>query len=382
MLTDAQKSVITATVPVLAEHGVALITHFYGRMLKYNPELQQVFNITHQRTGHQARALASAVLAYAQHIDNPAVLQKAVTHIAHKHVSVGIRAEHYPIVGHHLIESIREVLGEAASPSIIEAWTAAYEQLAQIMIAAEGTLYSEAACSQGGWSGWRSFVITEKCSETDDVVSLLLKPVDGGSVMAVKPGQYVSVRLFLREENMVQPRQYTVTQSGTNHLRITVKHVSAQGSKPEGMVSKALHASPVGTVVDVSAPAGELTLPEGRTPVVFISAGIGVTPIVAMLKTIEETREVVHLHVCRTSNDFVLRNEVEAAMEGRDCRTLHVCYTQGKGRPDVATYGTLVRPEADYVICGPDGFMKDVVHTLTGQGVPADKLHIERFSVG
>ena len=150
MLTPNQISLVKATIPVLREHGVALTAHFYARMLKGNPELRQVFNQGHQRAGRQQEALAAAVLAYAEHIENPAALLPAVEHIAGKHVSVGIRAEHYPIVGRHLLASIQEVLGEAATPELIEAWGAAYGQLAGILIEKESALYDEAANVEGG----------------------------------------------------------------------------------------------------------------------------------------------------------------------------------------------------------------------------------------
>ena len=129
MLTKQQIELVKATVPVLREHGVALTSHFYKRMLSHNPELMQVFNMGHQRAG--------AVLAYAENIENLPALLGAVAHIANKHVSVGIRAEHYPIVGKHLIASIKEVLGDAATPELIDAWTAAYMQLADVLIGAE-----------------------------------------------------------------------------------------------------------------------------------------------------------------------------------------------------------------------------------------------------
>lgn len=382
MLTDAQKAIITATVPVLRENGVALTKHFYNRMLTHNPELRQIFSMTHQRTGHQAGALASAVLAYAQNIDNLAVLEQAVTHIAHKHVSVGIRAEHYPIVGHHLIESIREVLGEAATPDIIDAWSAAYAQLADVFINAEAQLYKDATLAPGGWSGWRSFVITEKRQETADVVSFILKPVDNGRVIDVVPGQYLSVRVYIKDENLVQPRQYTITEGAEDHLRITVKHIAAEGDKPEGMVSKTLHGAEVGTVVDIAAPMGEFTLPAGNDPLVLLSAGIGITPMVAMLKGVEEGREVLHMHTCRNPEDFVLRREVEGAIQGHAGRRLVEHYTETAGRPDEKTIASMVVPQADYVICGPDGYIVMAVRALKEAGVPANKIRFEHFSVG
>ena len=374
MLNDAQKDVIRATVPVLTENGVALITHFYNRMLTHNPELQQVFNITHQKTGHQAKALASAVLAYAQHIDNPAVLMSAVKHIGHKHSSVNIRAEHYPIVGHHLIESIKEVLGDGATHEVIDAWTKAYEQLAQIMIGFENDLFQKAALQRGGWSGWRSFVISHKNFETPNVITFTLVPVDKGAVPYVAPGQYVSVKVNLPEQGLVQPRQYTVTSANEHELQITVKRI--------GMVSTALHEAAEGTVVEVTPPMGEFTLPSGNKPLFMISAGIGVTPIVAMLKTVEENRKVQIVHVCKSQEDFALRNCVEALVKTNVNRTLHVHMTQQNGKWSTDQLASQLIPDADYVICGPDSFMKAVVNTLKSHQVDESRIHYERFGVG
>ena len=112
--------------------------------------------MTHQRTGSQPRALAHAVHAYATHIDDPSVLAGALRHTAMRHCSVGVRAEHYPIIGRHLIAAIREVLGEIATPSVIDAWSADYNQLAAMMIALEQDRYSSAAQAPGGWSCWRA----------------------------------------------------------------------------------------------------------------------------------------------------------------------------------------------------------------------------------
>ena len=167
--------------------------------------------MTHQRTGSQPRALAHAVHAYATHIDDPSVLAGALRHTAMRHCSVGVRAEHYPIIGRHLIAAIREVLGEIATPSVIDAWSADYNQLAAMMIALEQDRYSSAAQAPGGWSCWRGFVLTDRHEETADAVSLTLGPANNGSVVQVRPGEYVSVRVYIPGENLVQPRQYTVT---------------------------------------------------------------------------------------------------------------------------------------------------------------------------
>ena len=132
-MTEEQIKLIKATVPVLKEHGVTLTKHFYQRMFTHNPELKHVFNMGNQQNNKQQTALALAVLAYAEHIEDPSVLLPVVDTIGHKHASLDIRPEHYAIVGKHLIASISEVLGEGATPELLEAWTLAYGQLADLM---------------------------------------------------------------------------------------------------------------------------------------------------------------------------------------------------------------------------------------------------------
>src|SRR5215204_1306277 len=114
--------------------GDTITRHFYKRMFTGNPDVRAFFNPAHQHSGGQQRALAAAICAYAQNIENPAVLAGAVELIAQKHCSLGVRAEHYPIVGEHLLGSIREVLGAACTEQIIDAWAAAYGLLAGILI--------------------------------------------------------------------------------------------------------------------------------------------------------------------------------------------------------------------------------------------------------
>ncbi|HEX4879311.1 MAG TPA: globin domain-containing protein, partial [Limnobacter sp.] len=146
-VTAEQKQWIKATIPTLEEGGEALTTHFYQLMFARYPQVKQFFNPAHQAQGTQPRALANAVLAYARHIDNPTVLMSAVTRMANKHASLGVKAEHYPIVGECLLAAMKEVLGEAALPQIIDAWGAAYQQLADILINAEANLYARQAMS-------------------------------------------------------------------------------------------------------------------------------------------------------------------------------------------------------------------------------------------
>ncbi|WP_337807938.1 NO-inducible flavohemoprotein [Parasutterella sp.] len=385
MLTKQQIELVKATVPVLREHGVALTSHFYKRMLSHNPELMQVFNMGHQRAGFQQQALAGAVLAYAENIENLPALLGAVAHIANKHVSVGIRAEHYPIVGKHLIASIKEVLGDAATPELIDAWTAAYMQLADILIGAEKAIYDKNAVAEGGWTGWRFFKVAEKSKQTDNVTSFKLVPVDNGKMPEVKAGQYISVRVFVKGQDLIQPRQYTVVKADATSLTIAVKKVEAVEKSPAGMVSNTLHNDiNEGDVVEVSFPVGEFNLPEGNGELCLLSAGIGITPLFAMLKEAvqkDPTRKISFVHVCKNKEAIPFREELALVVKEGNV-SFEVFETSEHGRPSEDFFKSLVSQGADYCICGPVPFMKLAASELVKNGVAENKIHAEKFGTG
>lgn len=385
MLTKQQIELVKATVPVLREHGVALTSHFYKRMLSHNPELMQVFNMGHQRAGFQQQALAGAVLAYAENIENLPALLGAVAHIANKHVSVGIRAEHYPIVGKHLIASIKEVLGDAATPELIDAWTAAYMQLADVLIGAEKAIYDKNAVAEGGWTGWRFFKVAEKSKQTDNVTSFKLVPVDNGKMPEVKAGQYISVRVFVKGQDLIQPRQYTVVKADATSLTIAVKKVEAVEKSPAGMVSNTLHNDiNEGDVVEVSFPVGEFDLPEGNGELCLLSAGIGITPLFAMLKEAvqkDPTRKISFVHVCKNKEAIPFREELALVVKEGNV-SFEVFETSEHGRPSEDFFKSLVSQGADYCICGPVPFMKLAASELVKNGVAENKIHAEKFGTG
>lgn len=145
MLDQNTIDIIKSTVPVLKEHGLAITTHFYKRMFENNPEVKAFFNMDNQVSGEQPKALAMTILAAAQNIDNLNALLPAIQKIGKRHVEVGIRPEHYPIVGSNLLLAIKEVLGDAATDEVITAWGKTYEVIADLFINVETELYKQQA---------------------------------------------------------------------------------------------------------------------------------------------------------------------------------------------------------------------------------------------
>jgi hemoglobin-like flavoprotein len=135
---------IQATAPALREHGVAITTRMYERLF-VNEEVKALFDQAAQESGEQPKRLAGAILAYAENIDKLQNLTAPVERMVRRHVETGVKAEHYPYVAEALLPAIRDVLGEAATDEILEAWGQAYWFLADILIGKEAECYAEAA---------------------------------------------------------------------------------------------------------------------------------------------------------------------------------------------------------------------------------------------
>jgi len=391
-----QKQLISATVPVLKENGVLLTTYFYNRMFTHNPELKNMFNMGNQESGKQQTALAMAVLAYAENIANPGVLMPVVDRIGHKHVSLDIRPEHYQIVGRHLIASIQEVLGAAATPDILDAWTAAYQQLATLMSGHETKLYQQKATQQGGWTGWRPFFVGKKIVESEEITSFYLQPTDGGKVMPHIPGQYISIRVFLPELSLYQSRQYSVSSTPTHdYYRISVKKEKGLLLDTDGKISNYLHNFiQEGDKVDLTAPAGNFTLTEDLdAPVVLISGGVGLTPMMSMLQNLVEkdySHSITWLHGCRSRKVHAFKAELDEITAINENVSQHIFYDlltatdehEGvmEGFLDINKIASLPQfPGTRYYVCGPSAFIQKQFNDLVAKGIEKEAILFEEF---
>lgn len=400
-LSAEHKEIVKSTAPVLSEHGIAITSHFYKRMLNSHPELKNIFNVAHQNTGTQPAALAHAVWAYAVNIDNLGALSAAVSRIGHKHASLGVTPEQYPIVGEHLLASIKEVLGDAVNQPILDAWKAAYQQLADIFIGFESDLYRKAAQTPGGWNGWRKFKVAHKVHESDEVISFFLEPLDSGQLPQFQPGQYISVRIFVPELGVYQPRQYTLSEiADGKHFRISVKKEAANGIRPAGRISNVLHDNlPEGSELEVSMPYGDFTLDvDSDTPVVLISGGVGITPMLSMLGGVTEhakTRPVVFVHAVRNSKVHAMKTYLSNIMRENPQVSRAIFYEEitdsdekdvdydYEGRIELANIeDKVLLPGASYYLCGPIPFMQTHRKSLEALGVPSTRIHSEVFGAG
>ncbi len=388
MISAASRPYIDASVAVLREHGLAVTTTFYRNMFAAHPELGNLFNMGNQASGAQQQSLASAVFAYAANIGDPGALGPVVRRIVHKHVSVGIRAEHYPIVGRFLLGAIAETLGEAATAPLLAAWDEAYNSLAALFIEAEKSLYAQAGIAPGQT---RAVRVTEVTQQGTEVKSIRFVATDDAPLPAFKAGQYVSVTVNF-EDGRTQLRQYSLSDAfDGDSMRISVKRESAGASTPAGEVSNWIHDHvKVGGTLLVSPPFGDFAIDtESDEPVVLLSAGVGVTPMIAALNRIARhnpQRYVIFGHAARDAAHHAHRADIAAASAAMPNLRVVTFYESRNGAADalegmmdMKAMPSWPRAETEVYLCGPLPFMQAQWLDLVGAGVPVTRLQREVF---
>ncbi|ACL57118.1 NO-inducible flavohemoprotein [Methylobacterium nodulans] len=395
-LSPSTIALVKATVPALEAHGLDITLRMYERLFQ-NADIRDLFNQSHHgETGSQPKALAQAVLAYARNIDNLGVLGGAVERIAQKHVALNILPEHYPFVADALLGAIGDVLGEAATPEICAAWGEAYWFLAELLIGREAAIYRELAAKPGGWNGWRDFVVESVTPESAVITSFVLVPADGGPVLRHEPGQYLGF-LFDLPGHGVLKRNYSISCAPNDRAyRITVKRETSPGV-PAGIVSNWLHDHAVpGTVLKAAPPAGDFFLDRTTdTPVVLVSGGVGLTPVMSMLETITAKapeRPIWYVHGALNGRVHAMRGNVSALAAGNPNLRSQIFYAEPDAQDrqgehyheeGLITADWLVAntPHADatYYLCGPKPFLASLVNGLRRKGVSDERVRFEFF---
>lgn len=397
-------------------------------MLRDHPDLHNYFNNVNMHTGKQPRALTSLILAFASNIVNISELTPKLERVAQKHASLNIQPEQYDIVGKYLLRAFSAVLGPSMTPDVKLAWTKAYSVMAKMLTGRESHIYREFE----QWKAWRKFMIYDKKNETigGSIVSFTLKPVDGKPLPTFLPGQYVTLRLTVPGMKYAQLRQYSLSDAPSpDHYRITVKRdqgtnwdylsprddmtVSSAASSASdssigsvqpcrpGIVSNSLiDEFHEGDTLELTHPSGSFHLDtnvDTSMPLVLISAGVCVAPLMSILNTVVEkriTRPVSWIQASR--HDAPFQSHVEKiAKKHPNMRTKF--FKSRLSDSDVLSYTStfdndflsltaedlyLSNRMSEYYVCGPEKFMIQASNHLQRYGVQPERVQFEIFSVG
>ncbi|SFF93101.1 globin domain-containing protein [Blastococcus tunisiensis] len=391
MLSDRSRPVIEATLPVVAENIEEIATRFYGHLFGEHPELiDGVFNRGNQAEKTQQMALAGSVAVFATSLVKvPEQLpEHLLSRIAHKHASLGITPAQYDVVHDNLFWAIADVLGDAVTPEVAAAWDEVYWLMAYALINQERGLYSARGVRPE--TVWREWEVAEKVQETDDVVTFRMRRTDDRLVKTSLPGQYVTVQVPM-PDGVRQPRQYSLTKADDGeHRQFSVKRVHG-GGKPDGEVSNFLcERVQVGDRLTMSLPFGDVVLDDSGRPVVFASAGIGITPMAGMLSHLAAAGShlpITLLHADLDEASFALRDQVLEDIRYLPGASAHVWFERGgestlpaeihSGQVDLDD--VKLPDDAGYYLCGPLPFMQAVRSALIDRGVPARDIQYEVF---
>ncbi|MBK1724492.1 MOSC domain-containing protein [Thiocystis violacea] len=286
-------------------------------------------------------------------------------------------------------DSLRRVL---ASRDLGEAWRLHLERTLEA---------AESAPNPWGWDGERTFVVDRRVAETETVTSFYLAPKDGEALPPFKPGQFLTLGLDIPGQPRPVTRTYTISDApNPDHYRLSIKREPPPAHRPEsppGLASSYFHDQvQPGTRLRVKAPRGGLWLdPRAETPVVLVSAGIGLTPMLSMLNAIVaagSARPVWFIHGTRNAREHVMGEHLRRLAAAHDNVQLHVRYSRpepgdvvgrshdGVGHVTADVLKRLLPPAAyDFYLCGPTPFMRSLYNGLLDWGVAEDRIHSEFF---
>jgi nitric oxide dioxygenase len=392
MLSRTARPIVQATLPLVGENIGTIAGRFYQRMFAEHPQLMDgTFNRGNQAAGTQQQALAGSVAVFADALVNTPdrLPERLLSRIAHKHASLGIRPDQYQIVHDNLMWAVADVLGDAVTADVAAAWDEVYWLMAYALTSEERGLYSARGVTpETVWRPWR---VEQKIAETDEVDTFVVQRIDDRLVKTSLPGQYVTV-LMPMPDGVRQPRQYSLTRADDGeHRQFSVKWVHG-GGEADGEVSSLLHHTVgVGDELTLSLPYGDVVLYDGGRPVVFASAGIGITPMAGMLShlvTAGSHLRVMLLHADLDETSFALRRQVAGDVAALPNASLHVWYEHGAatelpvadvfaGMMDLSRLN--LPDDALYYLCGPVPFMQSIRSALIERGVPAHDIQYEVF---
>ncbi len=271
-------------------------------------------------------------------------------------------------------------------PALSEGWKGSFREL---LSAADGAKLSGAACTTApGWPGFRPLRVTRLVPESTAVTSVYLEAVDGAALSAARGGQYLTLRVA-GAADPAPIRNYSLSSApGDSTYRLSIK------CEPLGLVSRYLHGEIApGSVIEAAAPRGDFTLREGPAPVVLISAGIGVTPVIAMLHQLvdqQTDRDVWWIHAARSRPEHALADEADRLLASLSNCHAFVYYSAAEPPPDAPQIrhgrlsaaelaGIAPPPDGAAYICGPGAFMDDMQQALRGLGFADTEIFTERF---
>ena len=382
-LTPGNAEIIKQTLPLVGANITKITPIFYEKMFAAHPELiADTFNRGNQKSGEQQKALAASIATFAAMLvdDNAPDPVDMLSRIGHKHVSLGIVEDQYPIVHDNLFAAIVEVLGEdVVTPEVAAAWDEVYWLMAKVLIDYERELYRSAGVADG--EVFTTAEIITRKQLPAEAMEFTLRPDEmTEKFMDALPGQYTSIGVRL-PDGARQLRQYSLVDvdKETGCIRIAVQRDGEVSSFLMDFLSD-------GDRVDATLPAGDLVLDDSSAPVVLVSQGIGSTPMVGMLSALaaaKSERQVVVLHADSSDQEHAQR-DLQESLSAQIGATYNLFYRESGQRMNLGELMNegVLPTGAHWYLCGGTSFLQDIREQIADgeQALAPEKVAFELFS--
>lgn len=256
-----------------------------------------------------------------------------------------------------------------------------------------------------GWKDWRDFIVDRKVKESEEITSFYLKPKDGGAIPNFQPGQFLTIKLDIPGQDKAVIRTYSLSDyiEPVGHYRLSIKREAAPKGLDvsPGVASSFMHDRvEQGTVIQAKPPSGRFVVDlEKSSPVVLLSNGVGITPMISMAKAIaahQPQRQVWFIHGAKNREYHAFEENIRQLSQNLPNFHLHYRYSRPRpedagsyhsdGHVDLDLVKALVAPklqeknDADYFLCGSPPFLESLRSGLQGWGVAEEKVHFESFN--
>ena len=350
---------------------------FIKKLQKNSPELLHIFYHILQKSGRSKISLIEAVYSAAMQIEHIDRFVPAVMQVAHKHRSLGIQPEHYPIVEHYLIASIREVLGDKATEDGIKALQLAFNRIADIFIQVEKDLY-QAVEQEGGWRLFKPFRIVKKEQINDVSIALYIVPLDGQIVGVAEAGKYVSVRIKMPGETYFLNHQYAVAEEKELCGYVLTMYPNPNVHMNDRVTDYLLDVAMEGDLLEVSAPAGLFVLKKTNNPIIFICEGIGTATLKHLVESLEDDIDnpITFIQFARNQEVAIYQEVLQRKINQFKHGKYEAYYQDSNIDGHVATLPKVAHQKnADIYLCGSKVFMDEIVEQLQEENENKIQIH-------
>lgn len=368
-VTAEQKKLLQSTVSTIREQSKNITTKFYETLFKENPEYRSFFNQTNIETGKQPAAFAETICCFIENLDNPDAMTPQMSRLSSKHRAVTVQPGHYPAVGKHLLQAIKEYLGGKATPEVMAAFEALYSLMSSIFIKQETELYAKL----GNDKGFVPFTVVKKETISSGPTCVFtLQRQDGGKLWPHHAGQYITIRV--EKNGVLHQGHYALLEpdnGSTYSIACREGHVDQNTLVSEEVIRN----RQVNSTVLVSAPAGSFGLVNDATSHLFIGGGIGIASLMGLINELNKEGKAASATViqCATTED---RAAFSSQLQNIVPKGQYVLLTKDHQLGKSHIEGK-VKPGTQVYISGSETFLAAAKAALAEAGVSKANIHIK-----